>query len=104
MAEILKEFPQIQGVWGASDSMIQGAIEIAKMNNRVPGKDIHFVGMDLDAESVKAIRAGEQLFDIGGHWLQLGFGLSILYDELNGFIFPKGRSIGQTSSAAIDPG
>jgi methyl-accepting chemotaxis protein/ABC-type sugar transport system substrate-binding protein len=92
-AEMLKKYPQIQGVWAASDSMIQGAMAAAKGAGRTPGKDILFVGMDLDSTSIKAIRAGEQLFDVGGHWLQLGFGLNILYDEINGFPFPKGRSI-----------
>ncbi len=93
MAAMLAESPHIQGVWGAGDNMVLGAIEAAKDAKRTPGKDILFVGMDLDRNSQKAVRSGEQLFDIGGHWLQLGFGLSILYDELNGFPYPKGRSI-----------
>jgi ABC-type sugar transport system substrate-binding protein len=91
--ELLHEFPQLGGVWGANDTMIQGAIQAAKKARRVPGKDIFFVGMDLDSESVKAIRAGDQLYDTGGHWLQLGFGLSTLYDHLNGYSLSKGRSI-----------
>lgn len=93
LGELLAEYPQIQGVWAANDAMILGAISAAKKADRIPGKDIFFVGMDLDTDNIKAIRDGEQLFDIGGHWLQLGFGLSILYDYLNGFSIPKGRSI-----------
>jgi len=93
MLEILRDYPHVQGVWSASDNMLQGAIQAARSCNRIPGKDLLFVGMDLDQESVKLVRSGEQLFDIGGHWLQLGFGLSILYDELNGFPYPKGRCI-----------
>lgn len=93
MQEMLNESPQIQGVWAAGDAMAQGGIEGAKLAGRHPGKDIFFVGMDLDSESLKALRNGEQLFDVGGHWLQFGFGLSILYDSLNGYPMPKGRSI-----------
>ena len=93
MQEMLTETPQIQGVWAAGDAMTQGGIEGAKLAGRHPGKDIFFVGMDLDSESLKALQNGEQLFDIGGHWLQFGFGLGILYDSLNEYAMPKGRSI-----------
>lgn len=93
MHDMLSETPQIQGVWAAGDAMTQGGIEGAKLAGRHPGKDIFFVGMDLDSESLKALLNGEQLFDIGGHWLQFGFGLGILYDSLNGYLMPKGRSI-----------
>ncbi len=91
--ELLIENPQIQGIWAAGDAMAQGGIEGAKLSGRHPGKDIFFVGMDLDSENLKAVSNGEQLFDIGGHWLQFGFGLSILFDSLYGYPIPKGRSI-----------
>ncbi|MBA4384984.1 MAG: hypothetical protein C0410_09625 [Anaerolinea sp.] len=93
MGEMLKEYPMIQGVWAANDLMAQGAMDAAKEMGLIPGKDIYFAGMALDQKSISAIRDGEQLFDIGGHWLQLGFGLSILYDHVNGYPIPKGRSI-----------
>lgn len=91
--QLLSEHPNVQGIWGANDSMIQGAIKAAITRGRKPGKDLFFVGMDLDMKSVSAIREGHQLFDIGGHWLQLGFGLSLMYDHIHGFTIPKGRSI-----------
>lgn len=90
---ILKEFPDVTGIWAANDLMVQGGIAAAKDAGRSPGKDLFFVGMDLDQNSIKAIREGLQLFDIGGHWLQLGFGLSIMYDHLNGYTIPKERAI-----------
>jgi methyl-accepting chemotaxis protein/DNA-binding LacI/PurR family transcriptional regulator len=92
-SRILNEYPHIQGIWAANDLMVQGAIAAAQSAGRIPGKDIFFVGMDLDQKSVNAIRDGQQLFDTGGHWLQLGFGLSILFDHLNGYTIPKGRAI-----------
>ncbi|MHC1781918.1 MAG: substrate-binding domain-containing protein [Anaerolineaceae bacterium] len=91
--DMLNEYPQIQGVWAANDSMIHGAIQAAKNQGKIPGKDLFFVGMDLDSQSIELVRKGEQLFDIGGHWLQIGFGLGILFDSLNGYGIPKGRSI-----------
>jgi methyl-accepting chemotaxis protein/DNA-binding LacI/PurR family transcriptional regulator len=92
-SRILKEFPDVTGIWSANDLMVQGGIAAAKDAGRSPGMDLFFVGMDLDQNSIKAIREGLQLFDIGGHWLQLGFGLTILFDHLNGYTIPKGRAI-----------
>ncbi|MHC1781945.1 MAG: methyl-accepting chemotaxis protein [Anaerolineaceae bacterium] len=91
--DMLTRYPQIQGVWAANDLMIQAAVQVAKKAGRKPGSDIFFVSMDLDAESVRMVRSGEQLFDIGGHWLQAGFGLGILFDHLNGYPMPKERAI-----------
>jgi hypothetical protein len=31
------------------------------------------------------VQDGEQLYDIGGHWVQGGIGLVIMYDYLHGF-------------------
>jgi ABC-type sugar transport system substrate-binding protein len=90
---MLEEHPEIQGVWAANDAMTQGAMRAAEKCGKKLGKDIYFVGMDLDTGSVEAVKNGEQLFDIGGHWLQIGFGLIILYDHLRGYGIPKGRSI-----------
>ena len=92
-AEILKNYPQIQGVWTANYAMTQGAMRAAKKSGKKLGKDICFVGMDLDIDSVEAVKNGDQLFDIGGHWLQIGFGLIVLYDHLSGHSIPKDRSI-----------
>lgn len=55
---------------------------------KVPGKDVLVVAMDLNPENVDAVEAGELLFDIGGHWLQGGFALVLMYDYLNGLGVP----------------
>jgi ABC-type sugar transport system substrate-binding protein len=90
---MLARNPQIQGVWAANDLMIQAAIQVAKKAGRKPGNDMFFVSMDLDEESVRLVRSGEQLFDIGGHWLQAGFALGILFDHLTGYSIPRERAI-----------
>ena len=91
--DMLVKFPQIQGVWAANDTMIRGAISAAKKARRKLGSDLFSVGMDLDLESIKAVANGDQSFDIGGHWLQAGYGVGLLYDYLQGFSIPKGHSI-----------
>ena len=42
------------------------------------------MAMDLNPENVDAVKSGELLFDIGGHWLQGGFALVMMFDFLNG--------------------
>ncbi len=76
--------PDIKGVWAANGGTATGVMAAIKNAGKVPGEDILVVAMDLNPENVDAIKAGELLFDIGGHWLQGGFALVMMYDYLNG--------------------
>lgn len=77
--------PQLQGVFAANDPMAMGVIAALDRLGKAPGKDVLVVGMDLNGSNVEAMKAGKQLFSIGGHWLQGGIGLLIMYDHLKGF-------------------
>ncbi len=76
--------PDIKGVWAANGGTATGVIAALKNAGQVPGQDVLVVGMDLNPENVEAVKSGELLFDIGGHWLQGGFALVLMYDHLNG--------------------
>ena len=76
--------PDIQGVWAANGGTATGVIAALKNAGKTPGEDVMVVGMDLNPENVEAVKSGELLFDIGGHWLQGGFALVLLNDYLNG--------------------
>lgn len=80
--------PQIQGVWAANGGTATGVMAAILSAGQQPGEDIIVVGMDLNPENVDAVRDGQLLFDIGGHWLQGGFALVMLYDYLNGHPIP----------------
>lgn len=80
--------PDIKGVWAANGGTATGVIAALKNANQVPGEDVFVVGMDLNPENVEAVKAGDLLFDIGGHWLQGGFALVLMYDHLNGHPVP----------------
>ncbi len=75
--------PDIKGVWAANGGTATGVMAALKNAGKAPGKDVLVVAMDLNPENVDAIESGELLFDIGGHWLQGGFALTILNDYLN---------------------
>ncbi len=85
MTELYIKNKNIKGVWCANGGTASGVISSIKYNGKKPGKDIMVVAMDLNDENVNAIRNGELVFDIGGHWLQGGFALVKMYDYLQGF-------------------
>jgi len=84
--------PEITGVWAANGGTATGVMTAIKNAGKVPGKDIYVVGMDLNQENVVAVKQGDLLFDIGGHWLQGGFALVIMYDWLNGNKIPESQA------------
>jgi ABC-type sugar transport system substrate-binding protein len=81
--------PEIKGVWAANGGTATGVIAALRNAGQVPGEDVLVVGMDLNPENVDAVESGELLFDIGGHWLQGGFALVLMYDYLNGLPVPE---------------
>jgi ABC-type sugar transport system substrate-binding protein len=76
--------PNIKGVWAANGGTATGVMTAIKNAGKVPGEDVLVVAMDLNPENVEAVKNGELLFDIGGHWLQGGFAIVMMYDHLNG--------------------
>ena len=84
--------PEIKGVWAANGGTATGVMTALKDAGKVPGKDVQVVAMDLNPENVEAVKNGELLFDIGGHWLQGGFALVMLYDYLNGLPVPADQA------------
>lgn len=84
--------PEIKGVFSANDPMAMGVIAALERMGKTPGKDVLISGMDLNGSNVEAMKAGKQLFSIGGHWLQGGIGLLVMYDYLHGFKVPADQA------------
>lgn len=76
--------PDITGVWAANGGTATGVMTALKNAGKKPGKDVMVVAMDLNPENVEAVKNGDLLFDIGGHWLQGGFALVMLFDDIKG--------------------
>ena len=81
--------PDIKGVWAANGGTATGVMTALKSVGKQPGKDVLVVAMDLNPDNVQAVKNGDLLFDIGGHWLQGGFALVMLYDQIKGKPVPK---------------
>lgn len=69
------------GVWCYNDNLCLGAIKAAKNAGRE--SEFKFGGMDLTPDAIAAIESGDYFVSFGGHWLQGGFGLVMLYDAIN---------------------
>ncbi|MHC1773306.1 MAG: ABC transporter substrate-binding protein [Flexilinea sp.] len=89
MEDLYQAHPEITGIWAANGGTATGVMTALKNAGKVPGKDVIIVAMDLNPENVEAVAKGELLYDIGGHWLQGGFAVVMMYDYLNGFPIPE---------------
>lgn len=89
MEALYQAHPEIKGVWAANGATATGVMTALKNAGVPPGKDVQVVAMDLNPENIEAIERGELLFDIGGHWLQGGFALVMMYDYLHGYEVPQ---------------
>ena len=91
-AALYQGHPEIKGVFSSNDPMAMGVIAALERLGKAPGKDVLISAMDLNDSNVQAMKAGKQLFSIGGHWLQGGIGLLVLYDYLHGFKVPADKA------------
>jgi ABC-type sugar transport system substrate-binding protein len=82
----------INAIWSANDDMSLGAVQAVKRAGKTPGKDIAITGMDLNNDAIEAVKNGEMVMTLGGHWLQGGFLAGALYDEIKGHAIPKDKS------------
>lgn len=84
MDDLLQRNPDTQGVWCANGATATGAMASLANAHKQAGKVVKVVTMDLNPDNVEKIKTGEIEFDTGGHWLQGGFALTIMFDWLNG--------------------
>lgn len=90
--DFIAAFPDFGGVWTGNDSMSIGALIALKRAGRIPGKDVFIGGIDVNKEALEAIEKGEMVCTNGGHWLQGGFAIMLLFDHLMGKPVPKDKS------------
>lgn len=90
---LLQGNPDIQGIWAANGGTGTGVLAAVKSLGYTPGEDMKIVCMDLNEENVMSVKNGEILFDVGGHWLQGAFAVTMMFDYLNGFDLPEDRNV-----------
>lgn len=73
----------IDSVWCFNDGLCLGAFRAIKQAGREG--EITLAGIDLVQQALDLIeQKTNYAFSTGGHWLQVGFGVMIAYDMLNG--------------------
>jgi ABC-type sugar transport system substrate-binding protein len=83
----------INAIWSANDDMSIGALQALKRAKKTPGKDVYVSGMDLNGDAIEAVKNGEMVITLGGHWLQGGFLAGIMYDQINGKKIPADKAV-----------
>jgi ABC-type sugar transport system substrate-binding protein len=85
MQNLLSAHPSgsVDSVWCYNDALCLGAFRAIKQAGREG--EIKLGGMDLVPQALDLIEhKTNYVFSTGGHWLQLGFGVMIAYDEVHG--------------------
>lgn len=70
MREILKEYPEVKGVFCTSAMMVLGAMQARNEQGR---SDICLVGVDASSDALLAVEQGEILAMIGQNGYQMGY-------------------------------
>lgn len=99
----LQAHPEVKGVWCANGGTATGVLTAIKNMGKKPGTDIKVVTMDLSPDNVEAMKRGELDFDIGGHWMQGGFALTMLFDYLYGYPVPPQKATVKLKLTALTP-
>jgi ABC-type sugar transport system substrate-binding protein len=97
-AKLLKEHPEVNAIWAGSDPMALGAIEAINKTGKRPGRDIVTASIDWTNEGLKAVRDGEMLANVGGHFMEAGIALMLMYDYHNGHDFNEEMGVSFRSS------
>ena len=82
LRNMLQANSNIDGVWCYNDSHALASVNILKEKSLL-GK-VKVGGMDLLNPAIESIEKGELYFSTGGHYMQTGFALIMVYDAING--------------------
>ncbi|MGM0508871.1 MAG: ABC transporter substrate-binding protein [Fusobacteriota bacterium] len=94
-------YSDVQIVWAANDDMALGVLSGAKEIGMIPGEDIFIGGVDWTDDAIDAVKKGELVTTIGGHFMEAAWGVILLHDYLKGYDFKKGGVIKNTDMYAL---
>lgn len=81
---LLNRYPQLDAIWAVNDSTALGAINASVKRNRIPGKDIFFVGCGWHTPALAAIKSGELISSYGGHFFDGAWAMLLINDHYHG--------------------
>lgn len=99
---LLKRYPLTTVVWSASDLIGFGALQAARHQDRVPGKDLVIGAVDWSDPGLSYVESGLFATDIGGHMFEGAWAVVLLYDYFNGQDFAGERTTFLTQMQIAD--
>ncbi|BCS88523.1 hypothetical protein PSDVSF_17650 [Pseudodesulfovibrio sediminis] len=84
---LLELYPDARIYWTVSDTTALGAIEAIKKKGLKPGTDIVIGGVDWTRQGINAVRKGELVASTGGHFMEGGWAMVLIYDYFHGHYF-----------------
>lgn len=89
--------PQLRVVWAANDNMALGALQAARERGGfAPGESLLIGGIDWNKQSLAAVRRGDLLASLGGHYMEGAWAMVLLRDYADGIDF-AGEGLTMTS-------
>ncbi|WP_319470331.1 ABC transporter substrate-binding protein [uncultured Pseudodesulfovibrio sp.] len=85
---LLKRYPETDILWSASDLMALGICDAVRAAHATPGKDILIGGVDWADFALDMVEEGAFTATVGGHFMDGGWALVMLYDHIHGIRIP----------------
>ncbi len=86
---LMQRYPDTAVVWSASDAMAEGVLESLNELGKRPGTDVLIGGVDWTARALELVKEGEFTVSVGGHFMDGGWALVMLYDAMHGVEVPR---------------
>jgi ABC-type sugar transport system substrate-binding protein len=77
---LLTRYPETKVIWAANDPMGLGVIDGIIENKKQPGKDFIVGSIDWIPEAQQQVQKGQLVTTIGGHFMETGWLVVLLYD------------------------
>ncbi|PCK07179.1 MAG: hypothetical protein COA42_15680 [Alteromonadaceae bacterium] len=86
---LLRTYPEVSAIWAASDYLAIEAADAARALGYIPGKNIFIGGIDGSIYGIEGIQQGHISATFGGHFMEAGWALILLYDYHHGRDFAE---------------
>jgi len=81
---LFRRYADISVLWAANDPMALGTLDAAEQVGLSPGETFIVGGVDWNPPALDAIKAGTLHTSIGGHFMEGGWVMVLLYDYVHG--------------------
>ncbi len=99
-SKLLSRYLETSVIWTASDGMAIGAVQAILESGRKLGTQVFTGGVDWSPEGLDAVKNQQILGSVGGHFMEGGWSLILLYDYHHGVDFSE--SMGTTIRSRME--